>query len=116
MINRELFYSLEYIVNTASELQVLAETLDTCNEVTAIKSGWRCLSLPVQGVAWVYHTVKDHDYIFEADLTDAEVDNFMAKLGAVIKVGGYRSLTYDYTKRKQANQLAEDVAEATRGL
>jgi len=116
MINRELFYSLEFIINTASQLQTVATTLQNCNEVVAIKSGWTCEGLPIGGVAWVYHTVKDHDYTFDPNIREREVDAFMTKLGEVIKAGGYHSLTDDVTKRgKQANQLAEDVAEATGG-
>jgi hypothetical protein len=108
MINRELFFSLEFIINTASQLQTVATTLQNCNEVVAIKSGWTCEGLPIGGV--------DHDYTFDPNIREREVDAFMAKLGEVIKAGGYHSLTDDVTKRgKQANQLAEDVAEATGG-
>lgn len=116
MINQELFYSLELMLNSASEFQRLGADLQDCNELEAIKASWACESAPVGLVSWIYYTVQDHDYVFAPQIKDRAIDTFMYKLGGVIKTGGYTKLDKSVMKLdKKATQLAEDVAEATGG-
>lgn len=116
MIDRELFVSLEYIVNMSSQFLNLATDLNKSDDLIAIKSGWVCDGAPFGGLSWVFYTVDDHKGEFDTNITDREVEAFLVKLRETIKASGLLRLDLtiiNQNTRTQANQLAEDVAEAT---